>query len=73
MDGHLKSDFCREGPRLDVADVDARLLGGAAGDADAHTRRAHQAEEHLLLLDFFASDRRQAGDAGFLLLWRRRK
>lgn len=69
---HLEADFCRQGAGLDIADVDPRFLGGTAGDADAHPPGAHKAEENLLLLDFFASNGRQAGNTAFLLLWRNR-
>lgn len=70
---HLKSDFSREGAWFDITDVDSRFLGGTTGDADAHTLGAHQAEEHLLLLDFFASDWGQACNAAFFLLRRVRE
>lgn len=70
---HLKSNFCREGAWFDVTDVDTRFLGWTTGDADAHALGAHEAEENLLLLDFFASNGRQACNAGFLLLGQYRK
>lgn len=65
---HLKSDFCGQGAWLDVADVDPRFLGRTTGDADAHSPGTHKAEENLLLLDFFASDGRQACNTAFFLL-----
>lgn len=70
---HLKSDFSREGAWFDITDVDTRFLGGTTGDADAHALGAYQAEEHLLLLDFFASDWGQACNAAFFLLRRVRE
>lgn len=68
LKGHLESDFCGQGAWLDVADVDPRFLGRTTGDADAHSPGAHKAEENLLLLDFFASDGRQACNTAFFLL-----
>lgn len=38
---NLESDFSRKGARLDIADVDPRLLGRPTGDADAHAPGAH--------------------------------
>lgn len=73
MSNHLESNFCRERARLDITDVDTRLLRWTTGDADAHTLGAHKAEKNLLLLDFFASNGRQACNAAFFLLWQLKK
>lgn len=68
---HLESNFSRQRSWFDVADVDARLLGWTTADADSNTHGAHQAEKNLLLLDFFASNGCQAGNAALFFLCHR--
>lgn len=67
---HLESNFCSQGARLHVTDVDARFLCRTAGDADAHPLGTHKTEENLLLLDLLPSNGRQACNTAFFLLRR---